>query len=265
MSTTSLGSKSLSILSDSSPMDCYVAKATNSAARPWVIVAMELFGVNDHIRDIADRLSAQGYNAIAPNFYHRTLPGASFPFSEDGRKQGFEHLHMLKRHGVVNDVDAVMNWIRAQSEQRTTVAFLGFSLGGHIAYLASTQFAIAACACFYGGWITSNDIPLSQPDATITLTPGIAAHNGRIIYFAGGRDHVISREQLDQLSLALIAAHANHEIVIYPEAQHGFFCEMRETFHRSSRDDAWTRVLSLFAEALGQEDIPRNAIAGPGA
>src|SRR5579859_4595664 len=163
MSTTSLGSKFLPILSDSSPMDCYVAKAANSAARPWVIVAMELFGVNDHICDIADRLSARGYNAIAPNFYHRTLAGASLPFSEDGRAQGFVHLHKLTRRGVLNDIDAAINWIGTQSEHRTPVASLGFSLGGHIAYLASTQFPIAACACFYGGWITSSDIPLSQP------------------------------------------------------------------------------------------------------
>ena len=153
----------LTVPSDSSQMDCYIAKAPNHAARPWVIVAMELFGVNDHIRDVANRLAAEGYNAVAPNFYHRSLAGASLPFGEDGRRQGFEHLYKLTRTNALNDVDATIQWIHTQSGTQSRIGCLGFSLGGHIAYLASTQFAIAACACFYGGWITTIDIPLSQP------------------------------------------------------------------------------------------------------
>jgi carboxymethylenebutenolidase len=235
---------------DGTQIDAYLVRPQQPGRYPAVIVGMELFGVNPHIRDIAARLARLGYVAIAPNFYHRSLPGGFLPFGAEGRDQGFEHLHQLRRTTVIADLRAVMAFLQSRQDVSGRTGILGFSMGGHIAYLAATQFDIAACACFYGGWITNTDIELGRPEPTITLTPGIAQHGGRLVYFAGALDHAVTREQRELLAGALEDAHVRHEMVLYPDAQHGFFCEQRETFHEASRDDAWQRVQALFAEEL---------------
>jgi carboxymethylenebutenolidase len=144
-------------------LDAYTVRPSGNTPCPTVIVAMELFGLNDHVRDISDRLAAQGYAVIAPNFYHRTLPAASLPFGEEGRQEGFVHLRKLTREQVLADVAAVLRVIESRPDASGRVGVLGFSMGGHIAYLTATQFPVAACACFYGGWIANTDIPMSQP------------------------------------------------------------------------------------------------------
>ncbi|SFA85778.1 carboxymethylenebutenolidase [Collimonas sp. OK607] len=238
---------------DGSIIDAYVARPEQPGKYPAVIVGMELYGVNAEIRDAARRVAELGYVAIAPNFYHRTLPNDSLPFGAEGRDRGFEHLHHLSRPTVIADVRAVINFIHARQDVSERTGFLGFSMGGHIAYLAATQFDIAACACFYGGWLVNTDIELSRPEPTASLTAGIAKHGGRLIYFVGELDHAVTREQREQLAAALEDAHVRHEMVVYPDTGHSFFGETRDTFHRVSRDDAWKRVQALFAEELYQD------------
>jgi hypothetical protein len=84
---------------------------------------------------------------------------------------------------VLADVRAAMGYLRSHSAAR--IGMVGFSLGGHIAYLAATQLDLAATAVFYGGWIVTGDIPLSQPEPMLSLTPGIA---GRLLFLIGAGD-----------------------------------------------------------------------------
>jgi carboxymethylenebutenolidase len=224
-------------LPGSAPLDAYIARPSGEATGA-VIVGMELFGVNEHIRDVTDRFARAGHIAIAPNFYHRTLPRSSLPFGDAGRTEGFRHLHQLRRDDALADVAAVLAYLGVSA------TFVGFSFGGHIAYLAATQFALRATACFYGGWITTTEIPLGQPTPTLALTPHI---RGKLIYFAGGRDPVITRDQLDAIDDALTRAAIPHELVVYPDATHGFFCDQRDTFDRAARDDSWQRVIALIS------------------
>ena len=216
-----------------------------------MLVGMELFGLTAHIRDITERIARLGYVAVAPDFYHRGAAAAELPYNSEGRSRGFELLHRMSRNAVLADVGAVLDWLRSQPQVLPRFGFVGFSLGAHIAYLAASEYAFAACACFYGGWLASTEIPLSQPEPTIERTTGIARHGGRLIYFAGGADPIITAEQRAAIGLALSRAGVNHELVVYPQATHGFFCDQRETFDAASRDDAWQRVQALLAAQLG--------------
>lgn len=143
------------VAADDSLLDAYMARPAGPGRFPAVIVGMELYGVNEDIRDITDRVARLGYVAIAPNFYHRTLPGAALPYGAAGRDQGFVHLHQLRRETTLADVRAVLDFLHADPAIAARCGFLGFSMGGHIAYLAATQCDIAACACFYGGWLVN--------------------------------------------------------------------------------------------------------------
>lgn len=131
------------------------------------------------------------------------------------------------------------------------VAMLGCSLGGHLAYLAATRFELAAAAVFYGGWLTTTDIPLSRPEPTIELTPGIAARRGRVLYLVGDGDHAVPPDARARIESALRLADVRHEMVVYPDTPHGFFCDVRDTYRDPQAQDAWRRVRSLFAEELG--------------
>lgn len=231
-------------------MGAYLAHPSAPGHYPAVIIGMELFGVTQHIRNVTDRLAEMGYLAIAPDFYHRTESDTELTYDQVGRTKGFELLHQVSRKGALQDVQAAMHFLMRRSDFRGRIGFLGFSVGGHIGYLASTQLNIAACACFYAGWLPNTDVELSQPEPTLTLTSGIAKNGGRLLFFVGENDFLVTAQQRDEIALALHKANVRHEMVIYPNVQHGFFCDERDTFDKTSRDDAWERVLKLYSAEL---------------
>ena len=234
------------------PMGAYLAYPAAPGFYAAVVVGMELFGVTSHIRNVADQLAAKGYVALAPDFYHRIEPGAELTYDPAGRTRGFELLHQVSRGDALQDVQAAMHFLRRHPKFRGRIGFLGFSVGGHIGYLAATQLDLAASALFYAGWLPTTEIELSQPEPTLTLTPGMARTGGRIVYFVGEQDFLVTQAQREQIARALEDAHVRHEMVAYPNAQHGFFCDERDSFDPKARDDAWGRALALFASELGR-------------
>ncbi|MBO0779573.1 MAG: dienelactone hydrolase family protein [Ktedonobacteraceae bacterium] len=230
----------------SSTMRAYMARPAASGSYPGVIVGFELFGLTRYIRRVVERIARLGYVVIAPDFYHRTAPGIELEATADGRARGFALLHQLTRQHALNDIRATMTYLR-EREQCSKIGMVGLSVGGHIAYLAATQFDLKATVVFYPGWLTVQDIPLSQPSPTLTLTSGIAQHDGYLLFLVGEQDHLIPGEQRAAIARELQAARVRHEIVTYPDAAHGFFCDERDSFHAASADDAWRRMQALFA------------------
>lgn len=244
-----------------SAMGAYLARPAAPGSYPGVVIGMEIFGVTAHIRDVTERVAGLGYAAIAPDFYHRTAPGVELPRDADGRAKGLELMDRLTREEALGDVRAAMAHLRGLSTSAGVgpkVGMVGFSLGGHVAYLAATRLDLAAAAVFYGGWIPTRDVPLSQPDPTLDLTPGIAARDGYLLFFVGGQDRLIPPEQRQRIEDALNAAGVRHEVVVYPDVPHGFFCEEADTFDRASRDDSWQRVREFLVRELALGPTPSN-------
>lgn len=84
----------------------------------------------------------------------------------------------------------------------------------------------------------------------MALTPGIAAHDGRLLFFAGDHDHAVPNADREQIIGALRAAGGRHEVVVYPGRTHGFFCDARDTFDEEAAGDAWQRVRRLLDDEL---------------
>ena len=226
-------------VSDGTTMSAYLARPA-APGSTGVIVVHELFGVNPGIRGVADDLAAAGYLAIAPEFYHRDAPpGRWLERDDDGRQEGFGYLRKLGREQALADVAAAMSWL---AMDRTAV--VGFSAGGHLAYLAACRLPVSRTAVLYGGWLPGTDIPLSQPCPTLDLTPGIT---GRLLYLVGEDDVLIDAGQRDQIRKALEAAGVDHELVSYPGVGHAFFWPGTPPFDAAARDDAWARILALLA------------------
>ncbi|MEZ0094655.1 dienelactone hydrolase family protein [Streptacidiphilus sp. EB129] len=221
---------------DGAPMGAYLARPAAAGSCPGVVVAPELYGVNADVRAVCDRLAGFGLVALAPDFHHRTAPGAELPRDDAGRTRGFELLHQMTRAQVLTDVAAAVDRLHELGAEQ--VGMVGLSMGGHIAYLAATEFPLYAVAVFYAGWLPTTDIPLSRPEPTLSLTPKIT---GRLLYLVGGDDHVISPDQRREIGAALEEAGVRHEVVVYPGIGHSFLSS-----DPAAADDAWRRVHALF-------------------
>jgi carboxymethylenebutenolidase len=230
-------------------MGAYIARPAGSHAYPGVIVGFELFGVTKYIRRMTDRIAALGYTVIAPDFFHRSDPDVELNADDEGRKHGFTLLHQLTREQALQDVQVTIEYLRNE-HQAATIGMVGFSVGGHIAYLAATQFDLAATAVFYPGWLPVQDIPLSQPTPTLELTPGIAKRGGHLLFLVGEQDALIPSDQQKQIAAELLNADVKHEMIVYSDTPHGFFCDERDSYHKQSADDAWRRVRELLAAEL---------------
>lgn len=231
-------------VSDGSMLTAHVARPAAVPAAVGVIVAHELFGVNNDILGVTRDLAEAGYLAIAPEFYHRDAPpGRWLDKDDNGREEGFKLLRRLTRQQALDDVEACIAWLRAQWAIER-VAMVGFSAGGHLAYLAACRLPVSRTAVLYGGWLPTTDIPLSQPSPTLDLTPGIT---GRLLYAVGEDDFLIDAAQRAEISGALAAARVDHEIAVYPGTGHAFFWPGTPAFSQRARDDAWSRVLTLLS------------------
>lgn len=228
-------------------MGGYLARPEGRVPAPAVIVYMEIFGVNSHIRDVVDRVAAEGYVALAPDYFHRTAPGIELGYEEADFAKGMESLNALDADEMISDAKATLAYLRGRDDvQGDKIGCMGFCIGGHMTYLTACETDVAAAASFYGGGIAAPQGPGGR-DSTIGRTAGIG---GRILCLFGEKDGFIPLAQVEQIEQALGDAGARSETVVYEGADHGFFCDRRGTYQESAARDAWKRVKALFAEEL---------------
>ena len=235
--------------SGSSTMGAYVARPQAPGNYPGVIVGFELFGVTSYIRNIVDRIAQLGYVALSPDFYHRSSPGIELKATAEGRTRGFELLHQFTRQQAINDVRSAMTYLRDE-EKSSKIGMVGLSVGGHIAYLAASQLDLKATVAFYPGWLTTQDIPLSRPTPTLSLTPGMAEHDGYLLLLVGEQDSLISASQREAIARELRMDNVRHELVTYPDAPHRFIYEEGESYRQAAAENAWHRVREVLATEL---------------
>ncbi len=226
-------------------MGGYLVRPADATPRAGVIVYMEIFGVNAHIRDVAERVAREGYVALAPDFFHRTHPGIELGYDEAGMGTGMKGLMALDADQMIADAQAALAFLRKQPNVTGKVGAMGFCIGGHMTYLTACETDVAAAASFYGGGIAAPKGPGGKA-STISRTPKI---KGKLLCLMGGKDAMIPMEQVDAVRAALKAAGTRHEVHVY-DADHGFFCDARGTYHKPSADDAWAKVKALFAAEL---------------
>lgn len=115
-----------------------------------------------------------------------------------------------------------------------------------------------------GGWLPTTDVPLSQAEPTLALAPGIARHDGAVLFLVGEQDALIPGEQRAMSADALRAAGVRHDVVVYPDAAHGFCCEETDTFDHAASADARRRIEHLLAAEI-EPAVPGLVRLRPGA
>lgn len=222
-------------------MEAYESRPKDGGARPGIIVLMEAFGVNSHIKDVTERVAREGYVAIAPDLYHRESERI-VPYKDLGK--AVEIMNRLQDPKVMDDVGAAIAHLKSQSYvKQGAIGVTGFCMGGRFTYLTAAHHNkdIKAAVVFYGG-----GIPAGKPsplDRTGEITCPITL-------FFGGKDPLIPQEHVDKINQTLKDQKKNFSLKLYPEATHGFFCNERESYHQESAKDAWEKTKSFFAQHL---------------
>jgi carboxymethylenebutenolidase len=228
-------------------IDAYLAIPESEGIYPGVVVIQEIFGVNEYIRDLTERLAAEGYVAIAPAIYQRQAPGFEVGYTEEDTTLGRKYKTQTKADELSSDIQATINYLYSLPQvKQDGVGTIGFCFGGHVVYLAAATLKdIVATASFYGAQIATWCPGDGEP--TITLTKDIT---GSLYAFFGTEDPLIPIEQTEQIESELKKHNISHQVFRYQGATHGFMCNCRESYNPDAAKDAWKKVLDLFSQKL---------------
>lgn len=228
------------------PMDAFLALPDGAARAPALVVIQEAFGVNPHIQDVCRRLAGEGYLALAPEVFHRTGAGLTFAYDDLARARPV--FATLDNRTLETDVQAALAALRARPDvDARRVGIIGFCMGGFTAFLAACRTEVATAVCFYPGGLVRERPGLAlQP-----LLGEVAGMRAPVLLFFGEADPSIPHEDVEAVRAALRAADRVHEIVVYPGAGHGFFCDRRPAaFHAEAAADAWSITLDWLRDRL---------------
>lgn len=224
-------------------INAYLALPEGNGEIPGIVVIQEIFGVNDHIRDVTRRLAREGYAAIAPAIYQRQAPGFETGYTPQDIEIGRKYKVQTRAGELLDDIQGAINYLKNLPQvKKTGFGCIGFCFGGHVAYLAATLPDIQATASFYGAGIATLTPGGGEP--TVTRTQEI---QGTLYGFFGLEDASIPAAEVDQIEAELQKYNIPHQLFRYEGADHGFFCDRRASYNAEAAADAWQKVLQLFA------------------
>jgi carboxymethylenebutenolidase len=224
-------------VSDGTTLPAYIARPMSEGTHPGILVFQEAFGVNAHIRDVTERFARAGYTAIAPVLFHRT--DAHF----EGEYTNFEavmpHMQALTDSGQSADIQAAYAWLTGPGGA-AAIASTGYCMGGRTSFLADTLLPLKASVSYYGSGIA----PGGKFPALLDKAGNLHAP---LLLFWGGLDTHNGREQTRAVEDALKAANKNYTQVIFSQAAHGFFCDVRAAYNPDAARQAWALTLEFLA------------------
>lgn len=223
-------------------LPAYRAAPAGVANAPVVLVVSEIFGVHEHIADVARRFAKAGYFAIAPEMFVRQGNAGSYT---EIAKLIAEVINKVPDAQVMADLDACLAWAKGQGADTGRTGVTGFCWGGRITWLYSAHNpAVKAGVAWYGRLV----------GAASALTPAHPVDlagklNGPVLGLYGGQDTGIPLDTVEKMKVALAAGSAaakKSEFVVYPDAPHAFHADYRPSYRKDAADDGWKRCLAWF-------------------
>ena len=224
-------------------MPAYRAMPANATGKlPVVLVVSEIFGVHEHIADVARRFAKLGYLAIAPELFVRQGDAGSYG---EISKLMAEVVSKVPDAQVMGDLDACIAWAAGNGGDTQRVGITGFCWGGRITWLyAAHSNKVKAAVAWYGRLVGATG-PLN-PAQPIDL---VGKLNAPVLGLYGGEDQGIPVASVEQMKAALIngsAAARKAQFVVYPGAQHAFHADYRPSYNKDSAEDGWKRCVAWF-------------------
>jgi carboxymethylenebutenolidase len=226
-------------VSDGSEMRAYAAHPEGKP-RAGLIVLQEAFGVNHHIRNVAERFAAKGFLAVAPELFHRTGPGFEGSYTDFGPVR--EHMSALTDKGTTADLVATYEWLSGQKPG--SVGSIGYCMGGRCSFLAGLTLPIQCAVSYYGGGIAPS------PMGGAGYLERVADLRCPLLMFWGGLDGHIGAEAYEAIDKTLKEAEKDYINVVISKADHGFACDERASFNAVATEEALALTMAFFGVHL---------------
>ena len=223
-------------------MPAYRAAPAGKTGLPVVLVLSEIFGVHEHIADVARRFAHLGYMAIAPELFVRQGDAQSYG---EMAKLMSEVIAKVPDAQVMGDLDATVKWAAANGGDTSRLGVTGFCWGGRQVWLyAAHNPAVKAGVAWYGRLVgQATELNPKQP---VDIGAGI---HGPVLGLYGGADTGIPQDTVDKMKTVLASGNAAakaSQFVVYPDAPHAFNADYRPSYRKDAADDGWKRATAWF-------------------
>ncbi len=211
----------------------HLARPDDDQTHPGIVLVQEVWGIEPHVRELAQRLALEGFVVLVPDLFHGKI-ATEF---EDARKIAMDTFNNMER--ALQECQGALDYLKALPYvQPKKLGIMGFCMGGRISYLMASRSAdLGAVVPWYGG----------RYDPT---PEEIAKIQAPILAFYGGRDQGIPLEQVHKIEGMLKAAGKDATIIVYPEAGHAFLNPTHGGNHDASAQDAWPKAVNFLKQHL---------------
>jgi carboxymethylenebutenolidase len=204
---------------------------------PGLLVIQEIFGVNDHIRKVADGYAAQGYAVLAPDLFWRAEARVELGYAPSDQQRGKALRQQIPPATMVRDLQTSAAALRKYLDEAGKIGAVGYCMGGRMAFELASTGCIDAAIDYYGA-------------GTAALLHLADAIKIPLQFHFGARDALIPAAEVEQIRAAF-AARDDVEIFVYAEAEHGFNCDQRASYHQPSAELAGGRALQFLRTHIG--------------
>ncbi|HVY84245.1 MAG TPA: dienelactone hydrolase family protein [Caulobacterales bacterium] len=227
-------------------LPAFLARPATPGRHPAIIVVNEVFGIHEYIKDICRRLAHAGYVALAPDYFDR----AGDPAQISDFNQIRPIIAATHYEQVMGDTEGALRYLEHNAHvDAHKLAITGFCWGGNVVWMAAGRFPQLKAAVAWYGRLT----PPAQGDFgyevgrpwPIDIAGSLRAP---VLGLYGGQDQGITPASVEQMRAALAAAHdhTHSELVVYPDAGHGFHADYRDSYNEADAQDGWRRMLAWF-------------------
>jgi carboxymethylenebutenolidase len=204
---------------------------------PGLVLFQEIFGVNEHIRAVAEQYALDGFVVLAPDVFWRQAPRVELGYVGAERDRAMALMQGYAAEQALSDIAASVKALRARGEvgDKAKIGAFGYCMGGRLAYLAAATTDVDAAVAFYGGGIHA------QLERAAAIRCPVQFHYAE-------HDDNIALAAVDKVRAAMAGKAA--EVHVYPGAMHGFNCWARASYHAPSAALAHGRATAFLAAAL---------------
>jgi len=221
-------------------MPVYFAKLSNSANPPVILVAMEIFGLHEYIKDVTRRLAKLGALAVAPDYYFRKGDLTKVT----AQPELMPLVNAKPDAELFADLDATVAWAKSQGGDTNRLGIMGFCRGGRTVWeYAAQNSGLKAGVAFYGSLVDPPALAEIWPKSP---TQRAAEMKAPVLGLYGEADQGIPVAQVEAMKAALAAAGKTAEFKIYPGAPHGFHADYRPSYRKDAADAAWNEMIGWF-------------------
>lgn len=239
--TTGLRTGTVSLRIGEQDVPVYRAQPEGKTDLPVVLVVSEIFGVHEHIADVARRFAKQGYLALAPDLFIRQGDPSKYATNTEVIK---EVVSKVPDAQVMTDLDAVVAWAKKNNGDVSRLGITGFCWGGRITWLYAVHNpAVKAGVAWYGRLVGDRSV----------LTPWQPVNNAAklkvpVLGLYGGKDAGIPLDSVEKMRNELAKGDSKSMIVVYPDSGHAFHADYRPSYVEADAKDGWRRALAWFKE-----------------